>query len=51
MRGRVNKLFDAGIMTKSEFCRAVGTNTNTPDLFLTQTRLASVSGSSVYAKA
>ncbi|KAK8006606.1 hypothetical protein PG991_012903 [Apiospora marii] len=51
LRGRVNKLFDSGIMTKSEFCRAVGTNTNTLNRFLTQSRTANVSGSSVYAKA
>ncbi|KAK8134142.1 hypothetical protein PG984_006154 [Apiospora sp. TS-2023a] len=51
LRGRVNKLFDSGIMTKSEFCRAVGTNTNTLNRFMTQPRPARVVEGSVYAKA
>ncbi|KAK7948443.1 uncharacterized protein PG986_009329 [Apiospora aurea] len=52
MRNRLNKLFDRGIMTKAEFCRTVGTNSNTLNRFLAQTGpVGSLSGSSVYGKA
>ncbi|KAK8039016.1 hypothetical protein PG993_007427 [Apiospora rasikravindrae] len=52
LRGRINKLFDTGIMTKAEFCRAVGTNSNTLNRFLAQTGApASASRSSIFAKA
>ncbi|KAK8094328.1 hypothetical protein PG997_001013 [Apiospora hydei] len=51
-RNRLNKLFDRGIMTKAEFCRTVGTNSNTLNRFLAQTGpVGSLSGSSVYGKA
>lgn len=52
VRSRVNKLFDTGIMTKSEFCRAVGANTNTLNRFLSpQSGPTRGAGSIVYPSA
>ncbi|KAI0021354.1 hypothetical protein F4780DRAFT_738039 [Xylariomycetidae sp. FL0641] len=51
VRGRINRLIDAGIMTKTEFCRAIGSNTNSLARFLQQTGSMAGSGSNVYINA
>ncbi|CAJ2504330.1 Uu.00g117240.m01.CDS01 [Anthostomella pinea] len=51
VRGRINKLLDAGIMTNTDFCRAIGSsNTNRLTNFLSKTG-ANGLGSSVYLNA
>lgn len=49
VRGRINKLFDGGIMTKAEFCRATGCNSNSLSNFLKAKGPMGGCNSSVYA--
>ncbi|KAF5673719.1 hypothetical protein FCIRC_7982 [Fusarium circinatum] len=36
IRTKLNKLFDSGVVNKAEFCRAIGTNSNSLNKFLRQ---------------
>ncbi|OTA86163.1 hypothetical protein M434DRAFT_400012 [Hypoxylon sp. CO27-5] len=51
VRNRIHKLLDAGIMTKTEFSKAIGSNVNSLNSFLKQTGANGGSGNSVYYNA
>lgn len=51
VRGRINKLVDSGIMNKTEFAKAIGSNANTLNKFLRQTGQMGGEGSSIYYNA
>ncbi|KAM0239577.1 hypothetical protein ACHAP5_008223 [Fusarium lateritium] len=51
IRSKMNKLFDSGIMTKAEFCRATGANSNSLNKFLKQKGPMGGSGSCVWYNA
>ncbi|KAI0805160.1 hypothetical protein GGR55DRAFT_300835 [Xylaria sp. FL0064] len=51
VRGRINKLLDSGIMNKTEFAKAIGTNANTVSRFLQASGQMGGSGSTVYPNA
>jgi hypothetical protein len=47
----MNKLFDSGVMTKADFCRATGANSNSLNNFLKQKGPYGGSGSCVWRNA
>ncbi|KAG5659587.1 hypothetical protein KAF25_002146 [Fusarium avenaceum] len=51
IRSKLNKLFDSGIMTKADFCRATGANSNSLNKFLKQKGPMGGSGSCVWYNA
>jgi hypothetical protein len=51
IRSKLNKLFDSGIMSKAEFCRATGANSNSLNKFLKQKGPMGGSGSCVWYNA
>ncbi|KAG8672937.1 hypothetical protein FPOAC2_06356 [Fusarium poae] len=51
VRAKMKKLFDSGIMTKADFCRATGANSNSLNSFLKQKGPYGGSGSSVWRNA
>ncbi|SPJ88775.1 uncharacterized protein FTOL_12669 [Fusarium torulosum] len=51
IRTKMNKLFDSGIMSKAEFCRATGANSNSLNKFLKQKGPMGGSGSCVWYNA
>ncbi|KAI8626987.1 hypothetical protein F5Y19DRAFT_443926 [Xylariaceae sp. FL1651] len=51
VRGRINKLLDAGIMNKTEFVKAIGVTSNSLNNFLRATGPMGGSGSNSYYKA
>lgn len=51
IRTNMNKLFDGGIMSKAEFCRATGANSNSLNTFLKQKGPYGGSGSTVWRNA
>ncbi|KAK5636269.1 hypothetical protein RRF57_011981 [Xylaria bambusicola] len=52
VRGKINKLLDSGIMTKTEFAKALGsTNANTLNRFLHASGQMGGSGSNIYSNA
>ncbi|KAI0835875.1 hypothetical protein F5Y06DRAFT_288958 [Hypoxylon sp. FL0890] len=51
VRNRIHKLLDAGIMTKTEFSKAIGSGTNSLSSFLRQTGTSGGRNSSVYYNA
>lgn len=51
VRGKLMRLFDNGVMTKSAFCDAIATNNGTLNRFLTTKGTIGGQGSSIYMKA
>ncbi|KAJ4031044.1 hypothetical protein NW761_013109 [Fusarium oxysporum] len=51
IRTKLNKLFDSGVMNKAEFCRAIGTNSNSLNKFLKQKGPFGGSNSAVWGNA
>ncbi|KAF9773454.1 hypothetical protein IL306_008736 [Fusarium sp. DS 682] len=51
IRNKMNKLFDSGVMTKAEFCSAIGANSNSLNKFLKQKGPAGGSRSAVWRNA
>ncbi|KAF4972010.1 hypothetical protein FSARC_1340 [Fusarium sarcochroum] len=51
IRNKIKKLVDSGIMTKAEFCRAIGANSNSLGNFLRATGPMGGSGSTVWYNA
>ncbi|KAI1375774.1 hypothetical protein F4677DRAFT_100454 [Hypoxylon crocopeplum] len=51
VRGKINKLLDSGIMKKGEFCKAIGSNPNSLNTFLSKSGSMDGAKSSVYTNA
>ncbi|KAF5017323.1 hypothetical protein F66182_10752 [Fusarium sp. NRRL 66182] len=51
IRGKINRLIDSGIMTKTDFCNAIGANSNSLNIFLRKRGTYQGSGSSVWRNA
>ncbi|KAI0602932.1 hypothetical protein F4775DRAFT_531204 [Biscogniauxia sp. FL1348] len=51
VRSRINKLIDAGIMKKGEFCKVIGCSNSSVHTFLAKRQSMEGSGSVVYVKA
>jgi hypothetical protein len=51
IRSKLNKLFDSGVMTKADFCRATGANSNSLNKFLKSKGPYGGSGSCVWRNA
>ncbi|KAF4970560.1 hypothetical protein FZEAL_10012 [Fusarium zealandicum] len=51
IRSKINKLIDSGIMTKTDFCKAIGANSNSLNSFLRKKGPFGGSGSSVWHNA